>query len=290
MKNSLLARVVPTAAFPNINRRNRKLTRRVRVLIGFLCFVASGLVQTGLAQITLTATYCTNSSNPCVTTYHNDNNRDGVNPNESTFKASTLVTFSGLTETDVNVDGLVYAQPLYIHQLSGITGVTGSKNVIFVATENNSVYSIDASNGNILVHAALDFNPPSYAIVEHAVPYADLPGGCNNIAPEVGITGTPVIDTTVTPPIMWLVSKHEDRNSSTQAKTYVQKLHGLYTTTLGEIPGSPMTITYNGFDANAQNQRAGLALFDSSPRDGQRGRGLGFALRFRQLLWFRHGV
>jgi hypothetical protein len=163
--------------------------------------------------------------------------------------------------TSTAVDGQIYAQPLYVHQLSGITGVTGSKNVVFVATENNSVYLIDASNSAILIGpVSLDLSPPGY--IEHAVPYTDLPSACNNIAPEVGVTGTPVIDTSATPPIVWLVSKHEDRNNA-NVKSYVQKLHGLYLTSLGEVPGSPLTITATGFDPWGQNQRAGLALFDN---------------------------
>ncbi len=111
-----------------------------------------------MAQISLTATFCTGST-PCVTTYHNDGNRDGVNPNESTLKASTL-NLSNLTSTSAAVDGQVYAQPLYVHQLSGITGVSASKNVVFVATENNSVYLIDASNSAILIGpVSLDLSP-----------------------------------------------------------------------------------------------------------------------------------
>lgn len=223
--------------------------------VGVICIAVVCVTRSGLAQ-----TYCS-SSTPCVTTYHNNNNRDGVNPNETTLKASTSNLISGLTEKDLNLDGLIYAQPLYIHQLGGSSKWSGNKDVVLVATENNSVYIVDASSDTILVGpVSLDLNPTGKT--EHAVPYTDLPSSCNNIVPEVGITGTPVLDISQTPPIMWLVSKHEDKDSG-GAKSYVQKLHGLKTTDLTEVTGSPLTINATGFDANVQNQRGALTLFDS---------------------------
>jgi len=102
---------------------------------------------------------------------------------------------------------------------------------------------------------------------EIALPSSELPKGCSNITPEVGITGTPVIDVSVTPPVIYVVTKHEDV-SSTGVETYRQKLHGLYADTLQEIPGSPLvldstfavTYTNKAFDPWSNNQRAGLAL------------------------------
>jgi len=99
-------------------------------------------------------------------------------------------------------------------------------------------------------------------LAETAVPDTALPGGCKNIAPEVGITGTPVIDTTANPPILYVVSKHMN---STGVVT--QRLNALDTTT--GLPVAPAldiptvfltnfpTIT---FSPALENQRAGLAL------------------------------
>jgi len=167
---------------------------------------------------------------------------------------------------------MIYTQPLYIHQLL-VNSV--AKNVVFIATENNSVYSMDSdsTSGSGTVLAQVNLNNASdlgTGYTEIAVPYLDLPKVCSTIVPEVGITGTPVIDISVSPPVLYLVTKHEDVSSS-GSKTYRQKLHGLYADTLQEIPGSPLILdaafatnyapSYKPLD---NNQRAGLALVPSS--------------------------
>jgi hypothetical protein len=168
------------------------------LLISVCSVAASG--QTN--PFTLSQNYC--AGVPCVLTHHNDNNRDGVNPSETVFKASTLSYSSHPTpQWLAATDGLIYAQPLYIHQLS-INGLT--KNVVYAFTENNSVYAFDADStsatGTVLKQVSLNNPVPNYA--ETAVPNADLPGACSTIVPEVGITGTPVIDVSVTPPVIYL--------------------------------------------------------------------------------------
>jgi hypothetical protein len=216
--------------------------------------------------------YCTGST-PCVLTYHNDNNRDGVNRNETVLQAATLTSANPAPQWMAVADGQIYAQPLYIHQLQ----VNGSaKNVIYGATENNSVYAWDAdsaiSTGAVLAKVNLnDASDLGSGITEIAVPYTDLPScGDPNIQPEVGITGTPVIDASVTPPVMYVVSKHEDIDS-TGGKTYRQKLHALAVDTLQDIPGSPLllntafaTNSAPGFDPLLDLQRAGIALYHAS--------------------------
>ncbi len=212
--------------------------------------------------VTLGQTYCTGST-PCVTTYHNDNNRDGVNPNERTFLASQGI--NPVVKQKVVVDGEIFAQPLYIHRLF-IPAQKTYRNMAFVATENNTVYSIDADTGAIIGENNL--NAAVTGTTETAVPYLDLPFQprnvpCSNIIPEVGITGTPVIDLSVTPPVLYVVSKHEDTTNG--IKSWVQKLHALSTTTLAEMPGSPVTISATDFDPLLQNQRAALALEVTPP-------------------------
>src|ERR1700686_2055274 len=214
-------------------------------------------------------TYCTGAT-PCVLTYHNDTNRDGVNPNETVLQAATLTSANPTPQWMAVADGQIYTQPLYIHQLQ-INGV--AKNAVYAATENNSVYAWDAdsaiSTGAVL--AKVNLNNASdlgSGYSEIAVPYTDLPScGSPNIQPEVGITGTPVIDASVTPPVMYLVSKHEDIDS-TGGKTYRQKLHALAVDTLQEIPGSPLLLDTSfatnsapGFDPLLDLQRAGIALY-----------------------------
>jgi hypothetical protein len=220
-------------------------------------------------RTSLVQTYCLGSA-PCVLTYHNDGNRDGVNPNESTLKASTLNAGSHpAPQWLAPADGLIYAQPLYIHQLL-VNGV--ASNAVFGATENNSVYSWNSdtttTTGSVLAQVNLnDASDLGSGYTELAVPTPDIPGSCGspNLQPEVGITGTPVIDASVTPPVLYVVSKHEDVDSLGN-KTFRQKLHGLYTDTLQEIPGSPLILDTNfatqapGWSAIYDNQRPGLAL------------------------------
>jgi hypothetical protein len=211
----------------------------------------------GKPLVTVGQTYCVGQT-PCVLTYHNDNNRDGVNSNEQVFLASQGI--NPVVTQNVVVDGQIYGQPLYIHQLL----VSGGSyhNMAFVATENNSVYAIDTDTGMIIAQKNLNAVKHGGTTTETAVPYTDLPldegAPCTNIVPEVGITGTPVIDASVTPPVLYVVSKHEDTTGG--VKSWVQKLHALDTTTLLELPGSPVTIAATTFNALVENQRAALAL------------------------------
>jgi hypothetical protein len=93
---------------------------------------------------------------------------------------------------------------------------------------------------------------------ETAIPYTDLPTQCENLLPQVGITGTPVIDVTVTPPILYVVTSHK-----ISATAYAERLHAIDTTTGLEEPNSPVDIAGalgSNFDIITQNQRPGLAL------------------------------
>jgi hypothetical protein len=228
-------------------------------------------------RLTSGQTYCT-AGTPCVLTYHNDGNRDGVNPNESVLQASTLSSANHpVPQWLATVDGMIYAQPLYIHQLT-VNSV--GTNVVFVATENNSVYSLDSDStsptGTVLAQVSLNnATDLGSGYTEIAVPYLDLPEASATIVPEVGITSTPVIDVSVTPPVLYVVTKHEDI-SSTGAKTHRQKLHALYADTLQELPGSPLVLDATfvtnyapAFRILDNNQRAGLALVPSSNNTAQ---------------------
>jgi fibronectin type 3 domain-containing protein len=115
----------------------------------------------------------------------------GVNSNESILTPANVnsTTFGKLFAT--TVDGQVYAQPLYVENVNITTGANqGNHNVVFVATEHNSLYAIDANTGIILWQDAL--LTPEHSGTVTSVPNSAV--GSSDISPEIGITATPVID------------------------------------------------------------------------------------------------
>ena len=103
----------------------------------------------------------------------------------------------------------------------------GTHNVLYVATEHDSVYAIDADTGTVYVHVSL--LPPGGTTVNSA---SDL--GCNDLVPEVGITGTPVIDPATG--TLYVVSSAKVNGS------FVQQLHALDVSTLAEKFNGPVAI------------------------------------------------
>jgi hypothetical protein len=116
-----------------------------------------------------------------VTTYHYDNRRNGWNNAETVLTPSNLGSQFNLLHS-VSLDEQVDAQPLVLTGQT-ITG-QGTHDVVYVATENNTIYAIDSSSGAVLL--TQNFGSP--------VPIQILPGQCNNNSAVVGINSTPVID------------------------------------------------------------------------------------------------
>ncbi|MGA2841489.1 MAG: chitobiase/beta-hexosaminidase C-terminal domain-containing protein, partial [Steroidobacteraceae bacterium] len=190
-----------------------------------------------------------------VTTWHNDLARTGANTRETTLTPANVNvnTFGKLFST--SVDGQVYAQPLYLSNVS-IGG--GTHNVVYIATQHDSVYAIDADSGTI--YAQVSLIPPGGTTANSV---SDL--NCADITPEVGITGTPVIDPANN--ILYVVSTAKVNGN------ILQQLHALSTISLAEELDGPVEIDAsvpgtapdgNGttvvFNPVMQNQRAGLAL------------------------------
>ena len=161
--------------------------------------------------------------------YRNDNFRTGQNLNESVLTPANVVAAKfGLQFTDA-IDAAAYAQPLYVPNVA-IPG-NGTHNVVYVATENDSVYAFDAdAAGPPLWHTS--FIDPSAGITP--VPSSDL--GCADLSPIIGITATPVIDPSSA--TLYVLSKVKLGPGS-----YQQQLHALDITTGLEMPHSPVTIT-----------------------------------------------
>jgi outer membrane protein assembly factor BamB len=142
------------------------------------------------------------------------------------------------------VDGLVDGQPLY---LSNLTAGGQQRNVVYAATENDSVYAFDANTGaQIWKTSVLEANE---------TPSGDH--GCSQITPEIGITSTPVIDRTAGPNgTIFVVGMSLD-----SAGTYHQRLHALDVTTGAERPGSPAEIQAS-YPGTGANNSKGNVIFD----------------------------
>jgi hypothetical protein len=165
-----------------------------------------------------------------VLTYRYDNTQQGANLSESILTPDNINAGSFGKLFSYTVDGYVYAQPLYVSGLS-ITG-QGTHNVVFVATEHNSVYAFDAdsnsgANGGLLWQVNLGPSAPSS---DPGVSFNFTP-----IQPEVGITGTPVID---------LPSGTLYVDTFTlEGSTFSHKIHALNLTDGSEKPFSPVTVS-----------------------------------------------
>jgi uncharacterized protein (TIGR03437 family) len=196
-----------------------------------------------------------------VLTYHNDLSRTGQNLNETILTPTRVSSGQFGKLFSEAVDGQVYAQPLYMAAVN-IPG-KGLHNVVFVATEHDSVYAFDADRDAAapLWHA----NFTNFALGVTAAPADSL--ACNVIMPEVGITGTPVIDPATG--TLYVVAMTLEQFG----QTYVQRLHALDVATGAEKPGSPVEIqasmagtgdgnTMVRFNPRFYKQRSGLLLLN----------------------------
>ena len=182
--------------------------------------------------------------------FRNDNFRTGQNLAESVLTPSTVTASKfGLQFADA-IDGAAYAQPLYVPNVP--IPNQGTHNVVYVATENDSVYAFDADNAGPALWQT-SFIDPANGITP--VPSSDLP--CSDLAPIIGITATPVIDPATG--TLYVVSKVKKVELGTVE--YQQQLHALDITTGLEQPNSPVTImaTATGTAPDAVN---GTITFD----------------------------
>ncbi len=167
-----------------------------------------------------------------ILTFHNDNMRSGLNPLETKLTPSNVnvSTFGKLFSYPV--DGYLYAEPLYVSQLA-IPG-QGTHNVVYAASEHDSVYAFDADG---LVTTPLwqkSFIDPANGITTvSALNDVD----CLNLVPEIGVTGTPVIS--LANQALYVVSETKDQNN----ETYALELHALDLTTGAEKFGGPVPIS-----------------------------------------------
>ncbi len=169
-----------------------------------------------------------------VLTYHNDFARTGQNTNETLLTPANVNTNTFGLLFDYAVDGQVYAQPLYVSNLP-IPG-QGTHNVVFVATQHNSVYAFDADSnagpaGGLLWHTNLG---PSAATPNND--FGNRYGPYHDIDPEVGITSTPVIDLNAG-------TLYLDAFTHDGAGLYHHRIHALNITNGQERPFSPVVVS-----------------------------------------------
>jgi hypothetical protein len=187
------------------------------------------------------------SSNVDVVTYHYDNMRSGQNTNETTLTTTNVTQAQFGKLGSFTVDGNVDAQPLYLSNVA--IPNKGTKNVLYVVTENDTVFAFDADSvsgttSTLLWSASM--------LASGEIPSDDR--GCGQVTPEIGITSTPVIDRTRNAIYLVAVSK-------TSAGNYIHRIHALNLSTGADLFGGPTTVTatFPGSGANSSN---GNVVFD----------------------------
>jgi hypothetical protein len=186
--------------------------------------------------------------------YHNDAGITGQNLNETVLSPSNVNATQFGKLLSYALDGQSFSQPLYVSNVP--VPNQGKHNLIFAATEHDSVYAFDADTQATLW--AVNFTNPAAGVT--TVPAGDLATGLSPIQPEIGITGTPVIDGSSG--TLFVVAMTKENGA------YLHRLHALDITTGKEKFGAPVVIQAsvpgNGgqviFDSMHQLQRPSLFL------------------------------
>ena len=205
-----------------------------------------------------------------VLTQHNDINRTGWYDNETILNKNNVRQGSFGRIFVRAVDDQVYSQPLVKLGLT-MPGI-GKKNIVFVATVHNSIYAFDADSANV---SSPYWKVNLTGINSRVINKSDETGACggfyNDFSGNMGIVGTPVIDSTTN--TMYVVARSIDTTGGVRKAN--QYLHALDITTGAERSNSPVLITATvtgtgdgsvggsvSFDPLHQNQRSGLLLLN----------------------------
>ena len=223
-----------------------------------VAFTSTSGSLTHTASLALTVQTNSMTNAPDITTYHDNIARDGLNAQEK------ILTLTNVNSTQFGkigfdtVDGLVDAEPLY---LANVTAGGMLRNVLYVATEHDSVYAFEADSGVQIWKTSLLGSGESTSDNR----------GCGQVTPEIGITSTPVIDRSLgTNGVLFAAAMSKDAGGS-----YHQRLHALDVVTGAEVGSSPTEIaaSYPGtgdgssngnviFEPGQYKERAALLLLN----------------------------
>jgi hypothetical protein len=186
-----------------------------------------------------------------VLTSNYNNSRTGLNSGEKILTPLNVNSTQFGKLFSLAVDGQLYAQPLYLENVS-INGA--AHNVVIVATENDSVYAFDAdSAGNPLWKASLVDIAHGAAVGATAVNSAtDI--GCTDLQPKVGVTSTPVIDPNSN--TIYVEAKSKENGG------FIHRLHALDLLTGAEKAPGPKVITAT-ISAAGDGSSGGTLTFNS---------------------------
>ena len=188
-----------------------------------------------------------------VLTWHNDVARTGQNLRESALTPANVNTKTFGKLFVIAADGKVDAEPLYVQGLPMPN--QGTRNVLFVATEHDSVYALDADSGQQFWQVRL----------LRAGETTSDDRNCSQIRPEIGITATPVIDRQQGPHgVLYAVAMSKDAQGH-----YRHSLHALDLQSGAEQLGGPVEIvaTYGDappFEPKQYAERAALLLVNGT--------------------------
>jgi hypothetical protein len=217
--------------------------------------VSQTLAQSLTVILVLTAGLLANAQS--VTTSQYDNARSGANRLETILTPRNVnVRHFGKIFT-LKVDGDIYAQPLFLAGLD-IPG-KGRHDVLFVATEHDSIYAFDAYGDPASPLWRVNFLRKGVT----TIPEDDV--RCPFIVPEVGITSTPVIDADTG--TLYVLARTKERTGSPSSH-YTQRLHALAVATGLEKFGGPVDIkaTINGTGTGSQSGKVEFNPLRENPR------------------------
>lgn len=178
-----------------------------------------------------------------VLTYHDDVMRTGQDLTETLLTPQNVNSASFGKLRVLAADGLVDAAPLIV---SGVSIGGATRNVVYVASEHDSVYAYDADSGELLVKTSLLGSGETSSDSR----------SCTQVSPEIGVTATPVIDRTAgANGTLYVVAMSKDASGN-----YYQRLHALDLITLADrLP--PVAISASA-PGNGPNSANGVLQFD----------------------------